>query len=206
MAKKASAANVQADMAPPNYRSAVQHIRSAKAKKDKISGINGEIAQIYAKVEGFKVNAKAGKIFYALDNMTPEDRLDVMRSLNGLCDAAGRDETDSDLVDDAEGKVVHLRVGGQGDAGADIDEALGEGDDGDDLDQALTDGFSEASEAELAKQKGRADAKAKERAREALDKAPKKASITSIASPKKSGAPEPYTGDNSDLADPKGAA
>jgi hypothetical protein len=195
MANKASAAAVQADMQPPNYRAAVQQIRSTKAKKDKVSGINGEIGAVYAKVEGFKVNKRAGKIFYALDNMTPEDRVDVLRSLNGLCDAAGWAETTEDLVDQANGNVVHMRVGPKADTDddADLDEALAAESERDDLDEALADEFSEATAEELAKQAGRADQKA--RAREQLDAAPKpkKASISSIASP------EPYTGDNSDL-------
>lgn len=188
MANKASAENVQADMQPPNYRAAVQRIRTVSAKKDKISSVNGEIADIYAKVEGHKVNRKAAKIFYALDRMEADERNDVLRSLNGLCDASGWDETEEDLVDQAEGTVVHLRVGGNRqpaveDGDAALDEALaGEAAEalGDDLDEALgEDGFTEASEEELAAQAGRSD-----------------------TAKKRTGKSDavPFTGDNSDLA------
>lgn len=113
MAEKASADRVAADMQPANYRSAVQLIRHAiQKKKEKIAGINGEIADQWAKVEGHKVNKKAGRIFATLDKLEHEERLDIMRSLNGLIDAAGWEETASDLVDAAQGNVVPLRVGG----------------------------------------------------------------------------------------------
>lgn len=198
MANKASSENVQADMQPPNYRAAVQRIRTVQAKKDKIGSVNGEIADIYAKVEGHKVNRRAAKIFYALDRMEADERTDVLRSLNGLCDASGWDDESEDLVDQAEGTVVHLRVGTNRapaveDGDADLDEAIAdEASAGDDLDEALGgDGFTEATADELAGQKGRADAVAKRRVRDKLD----------AASPA-------YTGDNSDLAglQPQGAA
>ena len=110
MGNKATKDSVAADMAPPNYRAAVQRLRTIKAKKDKIGGVNGEIADIYAKVEGHKVNRKAAKIWVVLDNLEPAERLDVMRSLDGLADAAGWEETASDLVDAAEGNVVPMRM------------------------------------------------------------------------------------------------
>lgn len=213
MANKATADGVRADMAPPNYRSAVQIIRTTKAKKDRISGINGEIAGIFAKVEGFKVNRKAGKIFAALDNMEADERNDVMRSLNGLFEAAGYEAEDAqDLVDMTEGAVVHLRFGKQpadaedGVGTDEIDEALNEGEPGDDIDEALAgDDFVEASDEELAKQAGRGESKRKDAARKQLDQADPKPG-TGAAAMKTAG--ETYTGDNSDLANtaPQGAA
>lgn len=210
MANKATADTVRADMAPPNFRGAVQQIRTTKAKKDRISGINGEIAQVYVKVEGFKVNRKAAKVFYALDNMEQDERMDFMRSLNGLCDASGWDETGEDLVDQAEGNVVPLRIGGAdvGGVGSDedlVDEALSDGQPkGDDIDEALAgDDFVETSEEELAGQKGRAETKAKARARQKLDEP---AAGTGAAAMKAMRNTEPFTGDNSDLANPQGNA
>lgn len=112
MAKSASANVVQSDLRPADFRGAVQLLRSIKAKKDKISGVNGEISKIYSRVEGEKkVNGKAARLFNQLDNMTPEDRQDCMRALNGLIDAAGWAETEADLMDQAEDNVVHMRVG-----------------------------------------------------------------------------------------------
>lgn len=125
MGSKASTTNVAADMSPPNYRAAVQRLRTIKPKKEKIAGVNGEIADIYAKVEGHKVNKKAARIFLVLDQLDAADRLDVMRSFNGLCDAAGWETEGEDLVDQAQGTVVPFRApGGSGDASADVDDEL----------------------------------------------------------------------------------
>lgn len=217
MAHKATSEGVRADMAPPNFRAAVQQIRTTKAKKDRVSGINGEIAGVYAKVEGFKVNKKAGKFFYALDNMEPEERNDVLRSVDGLIAASGWDADDQDLVDKAEGTVVPLRFGGaasKGDDGdADLDEALADEasrDLGDDVDEALrSDDFEEASDEELAAQAGRGKDKAKDRARAKLDQDPPPGTgAAAMKAMKEAGQVVPFTGDNSDLAGakPQGSA
>lgn len=124
MGSKATDNKVAADMSPPNYRGAVQRLRTIKTKKEKIAGVNGEIADIYAKVEGHKVNKKAARIFLILDTLDASDRNDVMRSFDGLCDAAGWDTEAADLVDQAEDNVVPLRVSRPAGAGIDVDEAL----------------------------------------------------------------------------------
>jgi len=135
MAKSASAESVQADMQPPNFRAAVQKVRTITAKKDKIGSVNGEIADIYAKIEGHKVNRQAAKIFYALDRMEMADRNDVLRSLEGLLDAAGYDEeAREDLVDKAsKGDVLPMRRTMTAEEGrAEMEEAGGyPGEDGD---------------------------------------------------------------------------
>ena len=151
MAKAANAANVAADMRPPNFRSAVQLLRGIDKKKEKIAGVTAEIGDIFAKVEGHKVNKKAARMFVTLDNLEPEDRVDIMRSLNGLIDAAGWEETAADLVDKAEGNVVAMRAGFSRPDGEDGDE----GEDGDDTgenDAADAADFEEASDEELAQQ------------------------------------------------------
>lgn len=181
MARKASADVIQADMQPPNFRAAVARIRTIKAKRDKLASVNGEIADIYAKVEGHKVNRKAAKIWYMLDGLEGPERMDVMRSLNGLCDASGWDEEAEDLVDAAEGNVVHMRVGRTPDSEEESEQLL---------DEATTDEFTEATEEELAKQAGRDDKKK-------LEQAGKQAKARRDAGKPAS---EPYTGDNSDLA------
>lgn len=201
MANKATADSVRADMAPPNFRAAVQQIRTTKAKKDRISGITGEISQIYAKVEGFKVDKKAGRVFYMLDNLEHDERMSFMRSLNGLIDAAGWETEAADLVDSAENKVVQLRVGGVGGESVGDDEDIVEealaGDKPTPSDMDDVAGEFEASEEELAKQVGRG-AKAK-------DPAPGTGAAARAAM-KAASAQEPYTGDNSDLANPQGSA
>lgn len=114
MGNKATTDKLAADMSPPNYRAAVLRLRTIKVKKDKISSVNGEIADVYAKVEGHKVNRKGAKIFMILDGLEAAERADVMRSIDGLADAAGWDQQDQDMVDRAEGKVVHMRFGKDG--------------------------------------------------------------------------------------------
>jgi hypothetical protein len=132
MAKKASAAAVAADLKPVDFRWGVQHIRGDYVKKkDKIASVNGEIADFWAKMESRKINKKAGKMFAALDKLEHEERVDIMRSLNGLIDAAGWDEEEADLVDQAQDNVVSLRVGKR--------EVVDDSDDTDDIDEALDD-------------------------------------------------------------------
>lgn len=120
--KKADPTKLAADMSPPNYRAAVQRLRTIPAKKDKIASVNGDIADIYAKVEGHKVNRKAARIFVALDKLEKAERDDIMRSFDGLADAAGWDEESADLVDQAEDNVVPLRMRGSGTSEADGDD------------------------------------------------------------------------------------
>jgi hypothetical protein len=110
MAEAANAGSVAGQIKPPEYRKAVQLIRTIKAKKEKISSVNGEIGDVWGKVEGHRVHKKAGKFFAALDAMEEPERADVMRSFNGLADAAGWNEEEGDLVDGAENKVVHMRM------------------------------------------------------------------------------------------------
>ena len=133
MADNASAENVAADIRPPDFRGAVKKIRTVKAKKAKIAETNGDIADIWAKVEGLKVHKKAGKWFAILDELEPKERQDILRSMRGLIDAAGW-EDDTDLVDRADGtNVVSLggKPGGGGDEGGG-DQGGGSGGGGED--------------------------------------------------------------------------
>lgn len=190
MAKKASADIVSADMAPPNWRGAVQIIRHViTKKKEKIQGITSEIGDQWGKVEGYKVNKKAGQIFAALDKLEHPERMDIMRSLNGLIDAAGWDEESEDLVDAAEGKVVHMRFG-KSSAEEGADEGNGNGEDPEiadvaaaiEADQTKSDDAEKVTEAANVR-KGKF--KGLDAARSHLGNADQQ---------------EPYTGDNSDLA------
>jgi hypothetical protein len=180
MAKKASAEAVAADMRPPNFRSAVQIIRGAILKKKAaIQGINSEIGDQWAKVEGYKVNKKAGQIFATLDKLEQEERMDIMRSLNGLMDAAGWDDENADMVDRAEGNVVAMRFGKSDDGASQASEA-GNGEDPEIAalcDQIDADGHAAKSDVAAA-------ADAKKQQLDAAAKAPVN---------------EPYTGDNADL-------
>ncbi len=111
MAKSASVENVQADMQPPNYRAAVQKVRTLQAKKDKIGSLNGEIGQIWAQTEGHRCNKKGAKIFYTLDRMEASERNDVLRTLEGMLAAAGYDEeAREDMLDKIpKGSVLPMR-------------------------------------------------------------------------------------------------
>lgn len=196
MAERASRDKVAADMQPPNFRSAVQLIRhSIEKKKAKIQGINSEIGDDWAKVTGHKVNKKAGVVFGMLDKLEHDERTDFMRSLNGLIDAAGWDQEAADLVDAAEGNVVHLRVGGSSETGG-----AREGEDGG--------GDAEMREVEAAFEEGtksRRGGKAKDDAGAAAGvkaraEAAKAKVADQILGTGKKADPEPFTGDNSDLA------
>lgn len=192
MAKKASATKVAADMRPPNFRGAVQLIRGGIEKlKDKISGINGEIAGKWGTIEGYHVNKKAGQIFAALDKLPHQDRVDIMRSLNGLIDAAGWQDEEEDLVDAAEGNVVQMRLPGG--------TPKGEGDEN--LDENGEDPEIAAVAAEVAKDDASEAAKATVGKKAGLAK-DKLAGLDAARQHLGGEAPkEPYTGDNTDLAD-----
>lgn len=129
MAKQASAESVQADMQGPNFRAAVLKIRTIPAKRDKIASVNGEIADVYAKIEGHKCNRKGAKIFYTLDRMEADERNDVLRTLRGLLDAAGYDaESNEDLADLATARVLPMRRTAKAEGGeeAEVGEAVGD--------------------------------------------------------------------------------
>lgn len=207
MAERATADRVAADMKPPNYRGAVQRLRTIKPKKERIAGINGEISGIYDTVEGFKVNKKAAKIFMALDGLEADEQQDIFRSLTGLIDAAGWQK--GDLVDQAEGaapgNIVTPNFGGRRAApeetsGGDLDEVLAGveqpeqvgGDDGDDDGSVSPEEQKrrvEEFDAAAPKPESPAEKRKRVKAAHAEGKAPDAAPPA-----------EAYTGDNSDLA------
>lgn len=199
MANAANAENVNADMRPPDYRYAVQQIRGGiEKKKDKISSVNGEIADIWSKIEGKGVNKKAGKFFAMLDKCETDERMDIMRSVNGMCDAAGWPENAGDMVDAAEGKVVQMRVGKAAQADPDVDDGPSidpgsvEPDVDTDDDDNDEDGDDEESDPDPAPQSKRPSAQeAMAAARARFANGGKVPAMT----------PEYYTGDDSDLAD-----
>ena len=184
MAKAAKGGNVAADMKPTDYRGAFNRLKQIDSKKSKQQGIAKEIGDIYAACEAIcGVDKTAAKIFMALRKLDDNDRLTAFRDLNGLLDASGLVSAGADLVDKAQNNVVPMRLPIVEDEESNIETELDElADDGSVVDD---DDFTEASEDELAQQAGRAETDAKRRAKEAMGK----------------GDPEPYTGDNSDLAD-----
>jgi hypothetical protein len=153
MGNKATTDNVAADMSPPNFRAAVKTLRTIKSKKDKVSSINGEISGIYDRVEGYKVNKKGARIFLMLDGLEEAERIDILRTVNGLADVAEWDKEASDLVDQAEDNVVHLRIGEGASAelpgGPEMDEV-----------EAVVEAAADRSNAFLAAARGHLNAKA----------------------------------------------
>ncbi len=165
MPKQASASTVQTDLRPADFRGAVNLIRSLKKKKDQQSSISGEMSKIWSQVEGDKkVNKKGAAIFAKLDNMPPEERNEVMRAFNGLAAVAEWPTAETDLVDQAEDTSVALRkqVPSHDDEPEDEDEEEDLEDEDDDTgvnDRELdASDFEEASDEELAAQKGRKEA------------------------------------------------
>lgn len=195
MARAASQGTVSSDMKPTDYRGATQRLKSIDAKKSKQQEIAKSIGDIYNACEAIcGVNKTAAKIFMMFRKLEEAEQITVFRDLNGLMDAAGMSAVGADLVDQAQGKDVKLRLAvnnghGGDDDGESIDEELDELEEEIDQENAekedvsAGDDFEEASEEELAAQKPRAEAAAKKRAATAVSD------------------PEPYTGDNSDLAD-----
>lgn len=203
MARAANQGTVSADMKPTDYRGAVQRLKAIDGKKSKQQEIAKSIGDIYSACEAMcGVNKLAAQMFMKFRKLEEAEQITVFRDLNGLMDADGMAAAGADLVDKAEGKNVRMRLavdngkhkpeagedeGDEDDAGT-IDEEVDVGDDEEARDAAGLppadedgDGFQEATDEELAQQRGRAEAEAKRRAKEVLG--------------------EPYTGDNSDLAD-----
>lgn len=235
MAKRATTDTVQADMQPPNYRAAVQNIRSIKTKREKIAGVNGEIAGIYAKIEGFRVNKKAAKIFDVLDRLDLVDRNDVLRSFQGLVDASGWESDAEDLVSDADGNVVRMRFNKSAaepadeneeeddeldreidaigeDGSGNVDTASGQAEPGVDIESILRKGEAgEAAEIAAASGERPDDAQPGEAVdgfQEATDEELAAQAGRGKGRKAKAAKPaaEPFTGDNSDLAAPQGNA
>lgn len=178
MADKATAERVAADMSPPGYRQAVQRIRTIQPHKEKIAKVNGDISDIWAKVEGHKVDKRAGRIFLILDRLEPVERMMVFRDLNGLADSAGWEEQNGDLVDTAQNKVVNLRMGAPATA-QETDDEISDMENG----------------GQVNVEAGEEPAPAAAAANDFLANARKH-----LSGNKKKGDPEPYNGDNSDLA------
>lgn len=189
MAERATADRVASDMRPPNFRGAVQRLRTIKPKKEKIAGINGEISGIYDTVEGFKVNKKAAKIFLALDGLEPDEKQDIFRSLTGLIQAAQWQI--GDLVDQAEGAAAGNIVTpnfGRRDQPADSDTDA-------ELDQTL----AEVEAQPETEQPPAAQDEKPKRETPAQKRERIKAAHQAGEAPQAKPEPEPYTGDNSDL-------
>lgn len=129
MAEKATKDKVASDLRPPAWKAAIALMRTTfQPKKDKIASLNGEIGDMWGKVEGgHKVNKTAAKFWMKLDKMESAERLDVMRSFNGLAANSGWPDVEVDLVDAAQGNQVNMRLGEGG--GRDDDEEDERGDD-----------------------------------------------------------------------------
>lgn len=160
MAKAATKDSVSADMKPIDFRGAIKRLGTIKAKSDKQKALAGEISDVYSKCEGIHgVNKQACKIFQGLSKLDEEDREQVFRDLNGLMDAAGFITESADLVDQADGKVVKMRMPEKkkkdpepedGSVEPEIEEFAA---DGSVIDP--DDDFEEMSEEEIAGQEGR---------------------------------------------------
>jgi hypothetical protein len=114
MADAANDDSVGAAIRPPQYRKAVQDIRGRiEPKRDKVSSINGEIADAWAKIEGLGCNKIGAKIFQKLDQLEPDERADVLRTIQGMISVSEWPEL-NDLVDQAEGNTASYNLVGGG--------------------------------------------------------------------------------------------
>jgi len=126
MANAASKERVAADIEGPDYKGTLDLLRNRiKAKKDKVSGINGEISGICDQIEREGVNRAGARVFLQLDGKEEAERRDILRTIQKLAEVAGWDKS-GDLMDDAEGNgnVVEMPLGGK--AGGVSDDGDGE--------------------------------------------------------------------------------
>lgn len=186
---KATAEKVAADMSPPNYRGAYKVLGGIDAKMAKIASLNGEIGGIFDRVEGFKVNKKAAKIFMALDKLEAVERNDIMKSLEGLIGVAEWDR--SDLLTPVTSGDDDDTGGGDDEVDEIADDITGEKPETDEIDEVTE--IVEKTEAAPEEKPASAFL---ERSRRHLRAVPAG----------KTTDPEPYTGDNSDLNPPDAAA
>jgi len=190
MAQAAKDGKVAADMKPVDYRGAFKRLTTIDAMKAKQQKAAKDIGDVFSACEGIHgVDKAAAKIFMILRKLDDNDRILTFRDLNGLLDASGLPKTGADLVDRAEGNIVDFRPGKgkpevEDEGDGTIEEEIEDLENDVDGTSGDEDDFEEASDEELAQQAGRAEAAAKNRAKDAM-----------------SGGEEPYTGDNSDLAD-----
>jgi hypothetical protein len=112
MAKAATTDSVANANRLPAFKAVLTILRvEMKKKKDRIAGINGEMADLWGRVEGHKVDKLGAKMFMMMDKLEPDERVAAMRSFDELCDLAEWPEMAADLADLAEGKEVPMRMG-----------------------------------------------------------------------------------------------
>lgn len=108
MAKKADKDRVRADLAPPDYEGAIEIIRNRiQAKKNQVSGINGEVSGLWDQIEKKGVNKEGARVFLKLDGLEEPVRNDVLRTIQAMSAAAGWDKA-GDLVDKITDNVVQM--------------------------------------------------------------------------------------------------
>lgn len=144
MAEKATREAVASDLREPGFRAAISLIRTnLDKKKEKIASVNSEIGDMWAKVEGHRVNKVAAQFFAKLDKLEEADRVDIIRSFNGLAQNADWPDVAVDLVDTAQGKMTQMRLGADArNTGEDEDDDDEQGDDGDTPQSALGDALT----------------------------------------------------------------
>lgn len=142
MAKAASKDSVNATTQAPDARFAVQQIRfGIKKRKDKISGINGEIADDWKKIEARGINKTGARIWEILDKLSHEERVDAMRTFNAMADVSEWDKQAEDLADMAGDNVVPLRAHIPGEPEPDAEQDLDELERGDAVGDEMEDEF-----------------------------------------------------------------
>ncbi len=124
MAKRASQQAVSDSIRPADYRGAIQLLRTIPAKKEKIASVNGEIAGIFATIEGKKVHKVAAKFIQSLEKKEPDERRLILRDVLQLIDVAEYDFASMDLVDMAE--ATSRAAAGESEGGDEDEDEGGE--------------------------------------------------------------------------------
>ena len=127
MGRKANAEAIAAEIKGPDYAGACSILRDrVKAKKDQVSGINGEVSGLYDQIEKKGVNKIGARMFLTLDGKEDHERKDILRTIIKLGEAAGWNDQ-GDMMDKAEGTNVVRMPSGKPEASASDDD--GEADD-----------------------------------------------------------------------------
>ena len=144
MANTASKDQVQADIAPVDFKGGLEIIRNRiKAKKDSVSKVNGEISGLWDQIEKKGINKDGAKLFLRLDGLEDVERRDVLRTLRKLGEEAGWNLS-ADMIDQVEGGGDVLEMPSRGKA-----KASEGGEDADPLNDAPTDDTAVDPEAKI---------------------------------------------------------
>jgi hypothetical protein len=113
MAKRADSGSVRVSGELPDYAKGITMLRdNVKTRKLRISGIQGEIGNVWDQIEKMGINKEGARIFLKLDDLQPSIRDDVLRTIQLMADASDWDK--GDMIDQVQDNVVQMPGPGKG--------------------------------------------------------------------------------------------